>query len=229
MMTPFGKRLRVGDPSGLWRTVVGVVGDVLHRGLDQPHTLQIYIPNKQWLDSSMILVVRTATAPASLTAAVRGEIAAVDSRQPVWNVATMEDVVSTSAAQRRFSMTLFVLFGVLATVLAAVGIYGVISYTVAQRTREIGIRMALGADAGAVLQMVLRDGFRLALIGIAVGVAGAFGVARLISNLFFGVKPDDPFTFAVAPLVLAAVALLACYIPARRATRVDPLEALRYE
>jgi predicted permease len=226
---PVGKRLRVGDTKGPWRTVVGVVGDVLHKALDAPHTLQIYLPNAQWADSSVLLVVRTSNDPASLASVVRREIAAIEPQAPISDVATMEEIVSASVAQRRFSMLLFGLFAAMAVVLAAVGIYGVISYAVAQRTHEIGIRMALGAGRREALRLVVGEGMRPALLGAALGLAAAFGLTRLLAGLLYGVKPADPATFAIVSVLLIGVALLACYVPARRATRVDPMIALRYE
>ncbi len=224
-----GKRLKIGDTKGPWRTVVGVAGDVLHRGLDAPHSLQVYIPNTQWTDSDVLMVVRTANDATSIVAAVRQAIAAVDPQAPVSNVATMNEVVSASVAQQRFSVLLFVLFAVIALVLASVGIYGVISYAVAERTHEIGIRMALGAARSDVLRLVVGEGMKSALLGVAAGIAGALALTRLLANLLYGVKPNDPATFVAVSALLTVVALLACYIPARRAMRVDPMVALRYE
>ncbi len=224
-----GKRLRMGDTKGPWRTVVGVVGDVLHRGLDAPHTLQIYLPYTQFTDSTAILAVRSSTDPASIAAEVRSEIVALDPQVPVSAVVTMDEVVSASVANQRFGAMLFLLFGVIALLLTAVGIYGVISYGVAQRTHEIGIRLALGAGRRAVLRLIVGEAMRPALLGAALGLFAAFGLTRLLTRLLYGVKPTDPPVFAAAVLLLVAVALLASYIPARRATRVDPMVALRYE
>ena len=226
---PVGKRFRMGDTKGPWRTVVGVVGDVLHRGLDAPHTLQIYLPNTQFADSLVILAVRTSSDPASLAAAVRSEIAALDPQVPVSAVATMDEVVSASVENQRFGALLFLLFGAIALLLTAVGIYGVISYGVAQRTHEIGIRLALGAGRQQVLGMIVGEAMRPALLGAALGLCAAFGLTRLLTRLLYNVKPTDPPVFTAVLLLLIGVALLASYIPARRATRVDPMVALRYE
>jgi putative ABC transport system permease protein len=226
---PIGKRLKMGDTKGSWRTVVGVVGDVLHRGLDAPHTIQVYLPNTQFADSSVILAVRTENDPTPLAAAVRSEIAALDPQVPVSDVETMDEVVSSSVANQRFGALLFLLFGAIALLLTAVGIYGVISYGVAQRTHEIGIRLALGAGRREVLRLIVGEAMRPALLGAALGLCAAFGLTRLLTRLLYNVKPTDPPVFAAVLLILICVALLASYIPARRATRVDPMIALRYE
>jgi len=226
---PIGKRFRMGDTKGPWRTVVGVAGDVLHRGLDAPHTLQIYLPNTQFTDSLVILAVRTSNDPASLAAAARSEIAALDPQVPISAIATMDEVVSASVENQRFGALLFLLFGAIALLLTAVGIYGVISYGVAQRTHEIGIRLALGAGRQQVLGMIVGEAMRPALLGAALGLCAAFGLTRLLTRLLYNVKPTDPPIFAGVLLLLIGVALLASYIPARRATRVDPMVALRYE
>jgi putative ABC transport system permease protein len=224
-----GKRFRVGDTKGPWRTVVGVVGDVLHKGLDAPHTMQVYLPNTQFADSLVILAVRTSNDPASLASAVRSEITALDPQVPISAVATMDEVVSASVANQRFGALLFLLFGAIALVLTAVGICGVISYGVAQRTHEIGIRLALGAGRSEVLGLIIGEAMKPAMYGAALGLGAAFGLTRLLSRLLFNVKPTDPQVFAAVLVLLVGVALLACYIPARRATRVDPMVALRYE
>ena len=226
---PIGKRFRLGDTKGPWKTVVGVVGDVLHRGLDAPHTLQVYLPNTQFADSLVILAVRTSNDPASLASSVRAEIAALDPQVPVSAVATMDEVVSASVENQRFGALLFMLFGAIALLLTAVGIYGVVSYGVAQRTHEIGIRLALGAGRGEVLKLIVSEAMKPALLGAALGLCAAFGLTRLLTGLLFNVKPTDPPIFAAVLGVLIGVALLASYIPARRAMRVDPMVALRYE
>ena len=226
---PIGKRFRMGDTKGPWKTVVGVVGDVLHKGLDAPHTIQVYLPNTQFTDSSVILAVRAVKDPASLAAAVRSEISALDPQVPISEVATMDEVVSASVANQRFAALLFVLFGAIALILTAVGIYGVISYGVAQRTHEIGIRLAIGAGGPQVLRLIVGEAMKPALLGAAVGLCAAIGLTRLLTRLLYGVKPTDPTVFAAVLLLLVGVALLASYIPARRATRVDPMVALRYE
>jgi putative ABC transport system permease protein len=173
--------------------------------------------------------LRTTTDPLSIVGAVRQAVWSIDPNQPLANISTLEKVVDDSIAQRRLNMLLMGLFGGLAMLLSAVGIYGLLSHTVTQRTQEMGIRMALGARVGDVLKLVLRQGMTLALVGEAIGLVGAFVLTRLIRGLLFGVTPNDATTFVVVGGVLAVVALLACYLPARRATKVDPLVALRYE
>ncbi|MEN3332604.1 MAG: hypothetical protein V7641_1969 [Blastocatellia bacterium] len=217
--------------------IVGVVGHVKHFGLDAPKEIpfQFYMPYVQIPDDFLIgflgmgLVARTAGDPAAMAAPMKETILAIDKDQPVTAVRTMEQVLADSLAQRRFTMLLLGLFAGLALVLASVGIYGVMSYTVAQRTHEIGVRMALGARPGDVLRMVVRQGMALAGIGVAIGLAVAFALTRLMSSFLFGVSATDPLTFIVLSLLLAGVALAACYVPARRATKVDPMVALRYE
>jgi putative ABC transport system permease protein len=176
----------------------------------------------------MNIAVR-ASDPTSVAAAIRREVQAIDKDQPIYDVSTMEKILSNSVAPRRLSMVLFSLFAAVALLLAAVGIYGVMSYSVTQRTREIGIRMALGADHKNVVQMIVRQGMTLTLVGIGVGLAAAFGLSRLMTSLLFGVSVTDPLTFVAISSLLAGVALLANYVPARRATKVDPMVALRYE
>jgi putative ABC transport system permease protein len=226
---PLGKRLRLGysDDTG---EIVGIVGDVKHIGLDAKVREEVYSPYYQppfWLD--ITLVARATGDPMSLASAVRNEVRAVDKDQPVTSIRTMESVVAGSVAQHRFRTLLLGLFGAIALLLAAVGIYGVISYAVTQRTQEIGIRIALGAQPRDVLRLVVRQGMWPALAGLGAGLIGAFGLTRLMKDMLFVVRADDPVTFALVTVLLAAVALLACYIPARRATRVDPMEALRCE
>jgi putative ABC transport system permease protein len=171
-------------------------------------------------------VIRTAGDPAAFTPTLRREVQALDKDQPIYNVRTMDDVVANSLGTRRVSMQLFAVFAIAALLLAAIGIYGVMAYSVTQRTREIGIRMALGAQRSDVLALVIRQGMRLTVIGVVVGVAGAFALTRLMANLLFGVAATDPLTFAVIPLLLLFVAFVACYLPARRAARLDPTIAL---
>lgn len=227
---PIGKHFAHNDTPPKWITVVGVVGDVLQYGVDQTATApEAYFPEYQGEDSSMNVLVRTGGAPLDELPAVRDAIHELDSQLPVANPRELSEVVTDSSSQQRFLALLLGLFAGLALVLAAVGIYGVISYSVAQRTHELGIRIALGAGRRALLGMVLGEGFRLALVGVVAGLAGAWGLSRFLASLLYGVKPNDPLTFAAVPLVLLFVALLACYIPARRATRVDPMRALRTE
>ncbi|HEY6290078.1 MAG TPA: ABC transporter permease [Terriglobia bacterium] len=225
---PVGRRINLGaeGPQPSWFSIVGVVGDVRDFGLASQPQLDIYLDGP---DSGMCMVVRTDSDPLSLAPSLRRVVHDLDREVPVTQVITGEQIVSHSLASRRFSMVLLGLFAGLALMLAAIGIYGVISYAVTQRTHEIGIRMALGAERGEVLKLVVGQGLALAFVGVAIGLAGAFALSRLLAGLLYAVKPTDPATFAVVSLVLTAVALLASYIPARRATKVDPMVALRYE
>jgi putative ABC transport system permease protein len=230
---PLGKQLQIGG-QGPWRTVVGVAGDVLSQGPGGGFNPEMYIPYQQfpWLmDGPKHLVVRTsATAkPETLVRAVTREIHRVDKSQPVADVVTMEEIALEPMKQQRMVMALLASFAGLALVLSALGIYGVLSYSFAQRTREIGLRVALGADRGSVLRLIVGNGARLAILGIVAGTATALILTRLMTGLLYGVRPADPLTFAAVTFVMAATSILACYIPARRATRVDPMVALRYE
>ncbi|HET8671471.1 MAG TPA: ABC transporter permease [Candidatus Saccharimonadales bacterium] len=232
---PIGKSIRAGSPDG-WGpelTIIGVVADIRFEELARSPAMQIYTLHSKGLDigfsNTMILAARTSSDPATLIAPIREQVWALDKDQPVAKVATMENVVSDSLARRRFIMILLGAFAAMALILASLGIYGVISYFVVQRGREIGIRMALGAERRSVLMMVMKQGMTLVLSGIAIGLAGAYLLTRLIASLLYGVTTRDPMTFIVTPLILAAVALLAISIPALKATKVDPLRALRYE
>jgi putative ABC transport system permease protein len=228
-----GKRVRMvsspGENKNPWYTIVGVVSDVKQNGLDSGHTTQLYFPVTQFDSFALNLLVRTASNPAQMTATIQKAIRDIDKDQAGFNVATMQQVLSNSISLRTFSMFLFGVFSALALILATIGIYGVISYSVAQRVHEIGIRMALGAAQRDVLKMVIRSGLILAMVGIGIGMGVSFGLTRLLSSLLFGVTPTDPLTFVIIVLMLAAVAILASYIPARRASKVDPMVALRYE
>jgi putative ABC transport system permease protein len=226
---PIGKRITFDDrdKNPDWYEIVGIVGDVKQYGLDRPATMQTYEPYTQQTLPYMTLVARTAGDPASLGPVIRNEILKLDKEQPATSVKTLNEFFSTSIAQQRFSVVLLGVFAAVALVLAAVGIYGVLSYAVTQRTHEIGIRMALGAGRRDVFRLVVGGGMLLTLVGIGGGLVAAFALTRLIASLLFGVTATDSVTFITVSAVVLAVALLACYIPARRATKVDPLVALR--
>ncbi len=224
---PVGQRIRVGSLSNEPLEIIGIVGDVRHRGLELGLRETLYIPSLRIGFSN--LVIRTANDPLSLASAVRKEVAAIDPNQPVANIKTMERWVSESVAQPRFRTLLLGLFSAVALLLSVVGIYGVMSYAVAQRTHELGIRMALGASPGDLLGMVIRQGMKLALAGAAIGLVVALALTSLIKDLLFGVEATDPLTYVSIVILLTGVAVLACYLPARRATKVDPMIALRQE
>lgn len=229
-----GKRLSFSTDHPKWYEIVGVVGNVKHRGLDIADSPEVYIPVFQPLFEDgyvppLYVVVRTVNDPLQVAGAMRSEVAAIDRDQPISSLMTMDQRISDSIAPRRFNMFLLGLFAALALILAAIGIYGIMAFSVAQRTHEIGVRMALGASATDVLKLVLRNGFTLALVGIVVGLLVAFAATRVLSTLLYDVSATDPSIFVIDALLLAVAALLACYIPARRATKVDPIVALRYE
>lgn len=227
------KRFMFGHPDTekqpRWLTIVGVVGDTKMYGLANPARFEVYIPFHQSASRDMDVLVRSRVDPSALTSAIRGEVAAIDKDQPIFAIATMQELISASVAGRRFTLILLGLFSGLAVVLAAIGIYGVISYSVAQHTRDIGIRMALGASETQVLRDVLGLGVRLTGLGLLLGLLGALLATRVLASLLYGVASTDALTFTAVSVVLAVVALLASYLPARRATRVDPMVALRYE
>jgi putative ABC transport system permease protein len=232
---PIGKRFMWGrfDPASKdapkWITVVGVVDDTKMYGLANPSRLEVYDPLRQTANNDMELVVKSRIDPSALTSEIRSVVAAVDKDQPIFAIATMNKIVSDDVAAPRLTLVLLGLFSALAVILAAIGIYGVISYSVAQRTHEIGVRMTLGAQPRDVLRMVLGQGGKIALAGIGIGIVAALGLTRLMSGLLFSVSAGDPATFVAVAGLLGLVALFACYIPARRAMRVDPMVALRYE
>jgi putative ABC transport system permease protein len=224
---PIGQHLKFGG-NRTWE-IVGLVGDVKHSGLDRQITPAVFISYLQSPENRMSLVVRTAGDPMAMTKAVKDQVYAVDKDQPMYKIRTMDQVVADSQMSPRFTLILLGIFAVIALALAAVGIYGVVSYAVTQRTREIGIRIALGAARGDVLRLVLGQGTALAVAGVIVGLGAALALTRLMSSLLFGVSATDPAIFAGAALFLAAIALLATYLPARRAMQVDPMVSLRYE
>jgi putative ABC transport system permease protein len=231
--SPIGRRIRpaMRDP---WCTIVGVVADVKNAGLDKPAGTEIFLPYQQagtnfGRPNAAYMIIRAKTDPERLVSAVRNEIRAIDPALPLSQVRTMDEVLAGARARPRFLATLLSLFAGVALVLAAVGLYGVIAYSVTRRTTEFGIRMAMGASREHVLRMVLRQGLILGVIGTVIGGAGAYGLTRLIRGLLFGVSAVDPPTFIVMALALIGVTLLACWVPARRATKVDPMIALRYE
>jgi len=235
---PLGKRISQSADGKPAYEIVGVVRHVEQYSLDAQasQTPQLYlninqIPTERLpgFTRRINLLTRTDVDPMSLTGAVRSQIAALNKDQPVFNIRTMDQIVSQSVAPRRFSMMLLAVFAVVALALASIGIYGMMSYAVAQRTREIGLRMTLGAQRGNVLAMVIGHGMKLALVGVALGLIAAFAVTRTMKTLLFGVSATDPLTFVAIALLLALVALLACWVPALRATKVDPIIALRYE
>ncbi|MCI0488481.1 MAG: ABC transporter permease [Blastocatellia bacterium] len=228
---PLGKQLKLvnQEHDDDWRTIVGVVGDVKYTGLDDPGWSTLYTPFAQTPFLWTYVMVRTASDPGGFAAAIREAVSSVNPDLTAAKIRTMDQLISESVAQPRFNMLLLSIFGLVALALAAVGIYGVIAYSVTERTHEIGIRQALGARAGDILRLIIRQGMLLTLAGVAIGLTAAYWLTRLMEGLLFGVSATDFMTFASISLLLVAVALLACYIPARRATKVDPMIALRYE
>jgi putative ABC transport system permease protein len=225
---PIGQRLQFAEK---WRTVIGVLGDVLHEGLDGAAKAEMYVPVAQAanIESDPTIVVRTEIDAGGAAAELREAVSAIDGTVPVDRIETMQQLVSGSVAQPRFRTIILVAFSLLALVMASIGIYGVMNYLVIQRTREFGIRLSLGATPTDVLRLVLRRAAVLIGAGTCLGLTGSVLLVRFIAKLLFGTAPLDPLTFAAVPILLAAVALVASYIPARRATRIDPTVALRYE
>ena len=226
---PIGQRLEIGDDEKERSEIIGVVADVKNDDLDELAESTIYLPYSQSVLSSMNIVVHAKQDPTLLTAAMRGELRALDPTLPVYNVKTVRQMIDERISPKRLMTYVLGVFALIALLLAAVGIYGVMSYAVTQRTQEIGLRMALGAQAVDVLKLVVRNGMMLALMGVGIGMTGALALTRLLAALLFHVTPTDTVTFVVVPSCLIVVAFFACYIPARRATKVDPLVALRYE
>ncbi|HTG14117.1 MAG TPA: FtsX-like permease family protein, partial [Blastocatellia bacterium] len=228
---PIGKRIRFGPPEDNepWHTIVGVVREVKHDRLNASTRMSVYLPFAQMPIGGSSLAIRTEGRPENLIAAVRAQVREIDPDLPVTRIMPMTEVVARSVWQPRLYTALFGVFAAVALILATVGIYGVMSYSVTERTREIGLRMALGAQRQDVLKLVVGQGIILASIGVGVGLAAAVGLTRLMTSLLFDVTATDPFTFAAVSVLLTGVALGACFVPARRAAKVDPMIALRYE
>ncbi len=225
-----GRRVKIFGPPNVWVTVVGVVGDVKQRSFDDaPPGGQIYQPVEQGIGIFNSVVARTAGDPDLLAKQLRAAIWSVDADQPVWKVRSQEFLVERDFSPRRFALSLAGVFALLAVILAAIGVYGVMSYMLAQRTRELGIRLALGARRSSLVGLVLARGTRVIAAAIVVGVIAAFAAARLMQSQLFGVSASDPLTFLAVPILLGAVALVATYLPARRAANVDPMIAIRSE
>jgi predicted permease len=230
-LDPIGQRLRIGPADGPPYTIIGIVGDVRQQSLTLSQSDAVYMPAVQWLfpDNAMSLVVRSRGNGAAMVPAIQQAIWSVDADQPIVRLATMDHLVDASAAERRFALVLFEAFALAALVLAAAGIYGVLSGSVVERTREIGVRAALGASRGMIVGLVLRQGMALTGVGLAIGLAAAIAASPAIAALLFGVSRLDPVTYASVIALLAAVAALACLVPAWRAARVDPVTTLRAE
>jgi putative ABC transport system permease protein len=226
---PVGKRFKYRGDDNPWLTIVGVVGDMRRTGFDSEVRPETFLPHTQNPSGGLTILVRASTDPASLVGAIRSQVSEIDPNQAIYGVKTMDQWLGEMISQRRFNMLLLAIFAGVALVLAAVGIYGVISYSVTQRTHEIGVRIALGAARRDVMRLVVGQAARLAVIGLGAGLVTAFALTRLMTSLLYGVSATDPLTFAVIPFVLAAIAMLSSYIPARRAAKVDPMIALRYE
>jgi putative ABC transport system permease protein len=226
---PIGKHMLGGGSQPQTREIIGIVGDVRHNALDTSPAEALYLSSNQRPQLAMSVVVRTSGPPSSMSAAIRSRVLSIDRDQPIASVQTMQEIVSSSISNQRFTLLLLGLFAAVALVLAAIGIYSVMAYTVTQRTGEIGLRMALGAQTRDVLKLVVGQGMTMALIGIGVGLVGAFALTRVMSSLLFSIGATDPITFIAIPLILGGAALAACFVPARRAAKVDPMIALRYE
>jgi putative ABC transport system permease protein len=226
-----GKLIRLGGPTRPWWRVIGVAGNVRHMGLDESVSQQVYLPERAWWneESDMMLVARTVGDPSRVANAVRDAVRSVDQRQAIATPSTMENVVERSTSQRRVALLFFAFFSAIALLLAVGGVYGVMAAAVEERTREFGVRAALGATPSGILGLVLRDGLGLAVIGFAVGVVGALSLARYLASLLYGVQPHDPLMLGVAGAIVVAASLLGCVLPASRAARVDPMTALRNE
>jgi predicted permease len=229
--SPVGKRIKRGGAQSQnpWMTIVGVVGHVRSRSLELQSRVQLYWPHAQLPSPSLSFAVRTSGDPAAYAPVLQKQILEIDPEQPVYGVRTMQELLAESLARRRLVLTLFALFAGVAMLLAAVGIYGILSYMVAQRSHEMGIRMALGASPGDVQRLIMGQSLSLTMTGVIVGLAGALALTGLMTSLLFNVKPSDPVTLILVAVFLSAVALAASFVPARRATQVDPMHALRQE
>lgn len=233
-VNPLGQGIRLGGTGGAddgapWMQVVGVVGDERHKGLEVDAPPQVYIPVSQSRSQYIQIALRTQSNPGAVGPELKYAVAQLDPNLPVYDVSTMDERLSKSMSTRTFDVLMLGIFAAVALIVAGVGVYGVVSYAVSQRVHEFGIRVALGAGPADLVRLVLGQGMRLATLGVAVGIIGALGVTRLLKSLLYDIKPTDPLTLVIVAVVLAAVALLACYIPARRAMRVDPMVALRHE
>jgi putative ABC transport system permease protein len=226
---PIGRGIDIGNGTDGFYEIVGVVGSVRHEGLDSSPRPTMYIPYPREPFSGMVLMVRTHGDPAQFAGTARQAVREIDPALPAFGIAPLSSVITRSVAQRRFSMLLLGVFAFVALFLAAVGLYGVVAYAVSQRTQEIGLRIAIGAQRGDVLRLVLGNGMKLALLGVAIGVGGALALSRYIATMLFEVDRFDAPSYAATAAVLLAVSALACYVPARRAMRVDPLVAMRAE
>jgi putative ABC transport system permease protein len=227
---PIGKRINLGNPQqSPWLTIVGIVSDTRHEGLSAEPYSQMYAVHTQTPRRSLNLVLRTSGDPMGLVSAIRSRVSEVDGELPLSNVRTMEQILSDSILRPRFNMLLITIFAVVAMTLASVGVYGVIAYSVTQRTHEIGVRIALGARPRDIFKMVVGQGLKLAITGVGAGVVAAFALTRVMVGLLYGVEATDPLTFTAISTGLTAIVILASYVPARRATKVDPINSLRYE
>ena len=229
---PIGKRIAMGPKKNgepVWREIVGVVRSTRHFGLEAPQKPEIYVPHTQVPSPFMVLIVRVRGDMDQAVSACRKEVASLEPQQAGFAVSRVEDMLSDAQSGRRFQTFVLSSFAVLAMFLAAIGIYGVMAYSAQQRMRELGVRIALGATAADVRTMVVWQGLRLALIGIAIGIAAAFGLTRFLTGFLYGVKAWDPTVFVLAPIILCSVGLAAVWLPARRASRIDPIQALRHD
>jgi putative ABC transport system permease protein len=227
---PLGKRITVDmKDENVPCEIVGVVGDIKHYGLDTASRAMVYWPHPELAYNSMTLVIRSKADPGQLTGSIRAVVKSIDPDLPISEVRTMKQWMAESVAQARFNTLLLGIFSAVALLLAVIGIYGVMSATITERTHEIGIRLALGAMPRDIWRQILRTGAIITVTGLGAGLLASLGLMRLLGSLLFHVKPSDPTTFAIVTVVLAGVALLACYVPARRAMRVDPMVALRHE